>query len=138
MFKDNEAKLKAVFSSAKSPEEIYEKLLSLGKEQTPLAACFKKEEHLVKGCQSRLYLQTTYQEGFFYFATEADALISAGLGQTLVLLYGGLSGQEILTHKPHVLEEIGIIKNLSPSRSNGLASLDLKMRQEILQILMHL
>ncbi len=135
MFKDNETKLRNLFSPCQRPEDIYEKLLLLGKEQQLLPSSFKTQDHLVKGCQSKLYLHTVYKEGLFYFETESDALISSGLAQTLVLLYNGLEGKDILTHKPSILEELGIIRHLSPGRSNGLAALDLKMRQEVLQIM---
>ncbi|MCX6994523.1 MAG: SufE family protein [Chlamydiae bacterium] len=135
MFKENELYLHNLFAGCQTPEAIYEKLLSLGKEQPQLPSSFKTEDHLVKGCQARLYLRTIYKEGLFYFETEADAFISSGLAQTLTLLYRGLEGVEILTHKPTLLEDLGIIRNISPGRSNGLASLDLKIRQEVLQVI---
>lgn len=133
MFTENENKLRTLFAPCKTAEAIYETLLDLGKKQKPLDPASKTDEHLVKGCQSRLYLETTYQKGLFYFQTEADALISAGIAQTLVVLYTGLEGKEILLHKPDILIELGITRNLSISRSNGLASLDLKMRQDVLR-----
>lgn len=132
MYKENEEKLRALFTFCRSPEDIYKTLLDLGRGQKQLEACFKTEERLVKGCQSRLYLHTWASGDQFFFETEADALISSGLAMTLVLLYSGLTAQEILTFKPEILKELGIVQSISPSRSNGLASLEIKLKQDVI------
>lgn len=132
MYKENEEELRALFAHCHSPEDIYKTLLDLGRRQKQLDAHFKTDEYQVKGCQSKLYLHTSSSGDHFFFETEADALISSGLAMTLVLLYSGLTAKEILSHKPEILKELGIVQSLSPSRSNGLAGLEIKMKQDII------
>lgn len=132
MYKENKEKLRAHFAHCRSPEDIYKTLLDLGRRQKPLESPFKTEEHRVLGCQSKLYLHTWTSDDQFFFETEADALISSGLAMTLVLLYSGLTAKEILAHKPEILKELGIVQGLSLNRSNGLASLEIKMKQDVI------
>ncbi len=126
-FVANETRVKELFAQAKTPEAIYDLLLQLGRNQTPLS----DPQIAVSGCQSRMFLHVRKEHDLFYFATVADALISAGIGQLLCLLYSGLSAREILTHPPLVLKELGVMSSLSPSRSSGLASLWQTMMKEI-------
>jgi cysteine desulfuration protein SufE len=125
--------VKKLFASAASPEEKYQVLMDLGKRQVHLAPEDKTEENRVHGCQSITYLKATFENGKSYFHTESDALISAGLGQILTMVYSGESPEVILTCPPTYLEELGIHTSLSPGRANGLASIFTKMKQEALK-----
>ena len=131
-FEENEKKILNLFSASQTPEAIYEKILEIGKNQAPLLGKLKKQ---VPGCQSSLFLHTFVKGDLFYFETESDALISAGLGQLICLLYSGLSASEIVKNKPAVFEKIGLVKSLSPNRSNGLSSLELTLKQEVIKFL---
>ena len=86
----------------------------------------KVEENLVAGCQSVLYLECTSRGGALYFNADSDALISKGLAALLVYLYSGEPASSLFTHPPQFLQGLGL--QLSPARSNGLASLYAKMR----------
>jgi len=120
----------ALFSECRSATAKYEKIIELGKSAKPLAAHYKTEEARVRGCQSKMYLHTEYHDGKLFFKTEADALISQGLGVLLTAVYSGESPETILQCPPRHIEELELGKILSPSRTNGLASLYLRMKQE--------
>ena len=123
-------RLKQLFSGAATPEEKYQILVDLGKEQPRLLPEEKTEETRVHGCQSRTYLKTVYEDGRLYLYTDSDALISAGLGQLITLVYSGEPPEVILRCPPAYIEELGITASLSPGRANGLANILLRVRQE--------
>ena len=128
--------LKELFSSFLTADERYNKIIDLGKKQAFFDDANKTDANLVKGCQSKMYLHTYKKEGLIYFETDSDALISKGLGVLLTLVYSGEPAEAILKCPPDFLQEIGISTSLSPSRSNGLFSLHLKMKQEALKLYM--
>ncbi len=118
-----------------SADERYSLLMKMGKELPPLPDTEKNLEHLVKGCQSLLYLSVRRENGRIYFNASADALISAGLAALLIAVYSGETAETILKEPPHFLNELGIFASLSPSRSNGLSQIHLRMKQEALKAL---
>ena len=128
-----EEEVKKLFASAVSAEEKYQVLMDLGRRQVPLAPEDKTDENRVHGCQSITYLKATVENGKSYFQTESDALISAGLGQILTMVYSGEAPEVVLKCPPTYLEELGIHASLSPGRANGLASIFTKMKQEALK-----
>lgn len=128
--------LTSEFSGLQSNEEIYEKIIQYGKKLNGFKPEWKIEENQVKGCQSLMYLHTELKEGKLYFAAYSEALISAGLAALLIAFYNGITPEELLKTPPRFLEELRIATSLTPSRSNGLASLYLHMKKEALKCLM--
>ncbi len=127
--------LKHLFSSCRTREQKYEKIIEMGRQLPPLDPSLMTDAHRVKGCQSRMYLSVKYINGRVFFELGADALISAGLGSLLLHIYQGESPETILSCPPHLLEELQIHQHLSPSRSHGLSSLLLRMKQEALRLI---
>ena len=132
-FKSKHDKLKQIFSSCNSPEDCYKKIIQLGNALLPLDPSFKTEANRVQECQSALYLHTLYENEVMIFTAEADALISKGLAALLIAVYNHEAPVTIIKHPPTYLIEIGIPQSLSPSRSNGLSSLFLRMQQEAIK-----
>lgn len=128
--------LSQIFSSCKSKEEIYQKIIEWGKKLPSFETGWKVEKNLVPGCQSLMYLHAEYRERKIYFAASSDALISAGLAAILLEAYNGKSPEYILKTPPVFLDEWGIPASLTPGRANGLASLYLKMKQEAIRYLL--
>lgn len=127
--------VKELFSRCSTPEAKYEKIIALGKEQKSLSKAFKIPENLVAGCQSRTYLHTYMVDGVVFFETESDALISAGLAILLTKVYSGESPETVLKCAPTYLDEIGIGASLTPNRANGLYSLHLRMKQDVIKLM---
>lgn len=130
---EKQEQVKTAFSSCRSEEEKYQKIIILGRALPPLP--LKTAENLVKGCQSAMYLKSWIEEGKVYFAAESDALISAGLAAILIQVYAGETPEVILKCPPKYLEELGISASLTPSRANGLYSIHLRMKQDALKFL---
>ncbi len=131
--KDKTQEIVDSFSSLKTPEETYAYIMELGKRQDELSPSEKIQEHLVKGCQTQLYLIARIEDKRIYFKTYADALISSGLAQLLIWFYNGRTPEEVLKTPPSFLEELKIPGSLTPSRANGLYSIHLRMKQEALK-----
>lgn len=115
--------------NCRNTEEIYFCLIELGKQLPPFNPLWKIEENRVLGCQSLMYVHAENKENKVYFYAFSEALISAGLAWLLIDFYSGKSPQEILTTPPTFLDALNIPSLLSPSRSNGLASLHLHMKK---------
>lgn len=101
----------------------------------PFDPSWKKEENLVSGCQSILYLHSELHEGKIFFYADSDALISKGLAALLIEFYNNRPPEEVLQVEPTFIEELDLPSALTPSRVNGLSSLYLKMKQQALDFL---
>lgn len=121
------------FNKCTTAEAKYEKIIELGRSQKRLDESIKIDSNLVSGCQSRMYLHSYLNNDGIVFESESDALISAGLGVLLTKVYSGEKPETILKYPPDYLKKIGLESSLSPSRSNGLYSLYLRMKQEALK-----
>ena len=101
----------------------YTYLIELGNELEPIDAAYKVDQNLIRGCQSRVWLQQRLEGGILYFDAESDALIVKGLVALLMKVFSGRTPQEILDAEPYFIDEIGLKQHLSPTRSNGLMAM---------------
>jgi len=88
----------------------------------PLRADERIDANLVRGCVSRVWLATGMEEGRCRFRIDADSPLVRGLVSLVCGIYDGATPGEVADEEPIVLEELGILRNLSPTRQNGLAS----------------
>ena len=101
----------------------YEYLIDLGKNLEPYPESARTEDRLIKGCQSRVWLDSKFEDGKLYFAADSDAIITKGIISLLISVYSGRTPQEILSSDFSFIDKIGLKENLSPTRSNGLVSM---------------
>lgn len=101
----------------------YEYLIDLGKSLPIIEDADKVDGNLIKGCQSRVWLDATYKDGKLYFRADSDAIITKGIISLLVRVFSGRTPQEILDADIGFISEIGLNENLSPTRANGLLSM---------------
>ena len=111
------------FQSCLNWENKYEKLIQYGKQLKSLPDIDKSEDLKVKGCQSQVWIKADLRDGKVYFLGDSDALLVKGLVALVLQVYSEESPQDILSHEPTFLKEIGLDVGLSPSRSNGLYSM---------------
>ena len=107
----------------------YEYLIELGKNLDPYPEEKKTDEHLIKGCQSRVWLDAEVREGTLFFSADSDAIITKGIISLLISVYSGRTPAEIVADDFSFVEEIGLKENLSPTRANGLVSMISTIRQ---------
>lgn len=101
----------------------YEYIIELGKGLGAFPESAKTDDNLIKGCQSRVWLDHRIEDGKIYFVADSDAIITKGIISLLIRIYSGRTPKEILSSDFSVVEKIGLRENLSPTRANGLVSM---------------
>lgn len=101
----------------------YEYIIELGKKLDSFPENKKTDDRLIKGCQSRVWLDWEVKEGKLYFTADSDAIITKGIISLLISVYSGRSAEEIAGDDFSFLEKLGLKENLSPTRANGLESM---------------
>ena len=101
----------------------YEYLIELGKSLDAFPEGKKTEDRLIKGCQSRVWLDAEERDGRLYFTADSDAIITRGIIALLIDVYSGRTREEIAGDDFGFVAEIGLRENLSPTRANGLVSM---------------
>lgn len=104
-------------------EQKYEYIIDLGKELKGLPEEKKKEDILIKGCQSQVWLDAELRDGKIFFFADSDGILPKGIISLLVGVYSGHIAEEILDSDFDFISKIGLQEFLSPSRANGLASM---------------
>lgn len=110
----------------------YEHIIDLGKTLPSLSEEKKTEDRLIKGCQSRVWLDSSLQNGKVYFGADSDAIITKGLAALMVRVLNESSPDEILAAKLDFVDRIGLKDHLSPTRANGLVSMIKQMKLDAL------
>jgi cysteine desulfuration protein SufE len=108
--------------------ERYEYLIDLGRSLGPFDEKHKTPEYLIEGCQSKVWLYPSFENGIITFTAESDALITRGIVALLVRVFSGRTPAEIVDANIYFIEKIGLRENLSPTRSNGLLAMMKQMR----------
>jgi cysteine desulfuration protein SufE len=104
-------------------DDKYEYIIQLGKELPLIDSQYKKEENLIKGCQSRVWLHAEYRDGKLFFTADSDAIITKGLVSLIIKVLSGQTPKDIVEADVNFIDAIGLHSHLSPTRSNGLLSM---------------
>lgn len=104
-------------------QDRYEQIIESAKDLPRIDPALKVDGNLVSGCQSRVWLAAEEQGGKLHFTADSDALITKGLVALLVRVLNDRTPKEILETPITFVERIGLREHLSPTRSNGLASM---------------
>jgi cysteine desulfuration protein SufE len=108
--------------------EKYEYLIGMGNELNRLPDEKKNESNLIKGCQSRVWIDAEMNKGKVEFQADSDAIITKGIAALLIKVFSGKTPQEILDTEPYFIEQTDLKDNLSPTRANGLVSMVKKIK----------
>lgn len=106
----------------------YQQLIELGKDLPPIDEKKRTESYLIKGCQSKVWLNGELIDGKIYFTADSDAIITKGIVALLIKVLSGRTPKEIIDADLYFIDKIGLKENLSPTRSNGLVSMVKQMR----------
>jgi cysteine desulfuration protein SufE len=120
---ETEAEIVEAFSWFENWEEKYEYIIELGKKLPSLEEEYKKEENIIKGCQSTVWLVAEYRNGKVIYKADSDALIVKGLVSMLISVLSGHTPDEILEARLGFIKEIGMMAHLAQTRSNGLVAM---------------
>lgn len=108
--------------------EKYEYIIDLGKSLPLIDEQYKDEDHLIKGCQSQVWLHADEQKNAVEFTADSDAIITKGIIALLIRVLSGQKAEEIAQADLYFIDKIGLKEHLSPTRSNGLVSMVRQMK----------
>ena len=107
----------------------YAYIIDLGNSLPPIDGQYKTPEHLIEGCQSRVWLNAELSDdGKVGFTADSDAIIVKGIISMLIDVLSGHTPREILDADLYFIDRIGLKDHLSPTRSNGLLAMVKQMR----------
>jgi cysteine desulfuration protein SufE len=108
--------------------ERYQYLIDLGKQLPPFPEDLKTEAYRVTGCQSMVWLVPSGDADCMHFEATSDSAIVSGLIALVLRVYSDRPAHDIVDIEPTFIGTIGLAKHLSPTRSNGLASMLAKLK----------
>jgi cysteine desulfuration protein SufE len=103
--------------------ERYEYIIELGKNLPLIKDEFKTESNVIKGCQSKVWLQGEKNEDKIVFTADSDAILTKGIIAILIRTFSNQSASAILEADMDFIDAIGLKEHLSPTRANGLVSM---------------
>ena len=118
----------AEFSAFDDWMDKYNLLIEMGKDTPLIEAQYKTNNHLISGCQSRVWLHASLSDGKVFFTADSDAIITKGLVSLLIRVFSNQTPEAILAADLDFLDGIGLKEHLSPTRSNGLLSMVKQMK----------
>ncbi len=110
----------------------YAYIIDLGNALPAIDEKYKTPEHLIEGCQSRVWLNAEYRDGRVHYTADSDAIIVKGIISLLISVLNDHTPDEIINSDLHFIDEIGLSQHLSPTRSNGLVAMVKQMKLDAL------
>lgn len=106
----------------------YEYLIELSGSLPAIGEEHRNEQFLIRGCQSRVWVDAELRDGKIYFTADSDAVITKGIIALLIRVLSGRTPQEIVDSDLYFIDRIGLRENLSPTRANGLLAMIKQMK----------
>ncbi len=101
----------------------YEYIIELGKNLPLIKEEYKVDENLIKGCQSKVWLQGEKDNDKIVFTADSDAILTKGIIAILIRVFSNQTPKDIIDAEMDFIDEIGLKEHLSPTRANGLVSM---------------
>jgi cysteine desulfuration protein SufE len=108
--------------------EKYEYIIELGKSLPLIDPSLMDEDHLIRGCQSRVWLNAEEKDGIVLYTADSEAVITKGIIALLVRVLNQQPASEIAQAELHFIDAVGLSDHLSPTRANGLVSMIKQMK----------
>ena len=106
----------------------YEYLIELSGSLPAIGEEHRNEQFLIRGCQSRVWVDAELRDGKIYFTADSDAIITKGIIALLIRVLSGRTPLEIVDSDLYFIDLIGLRENLSPTRANGLLAMIKQMK----------
>ena len=101
----------------------YEYMIDLGKSLPIIDENLKTDDLIIKGCQSKVWLNATLENEKVIFTADSDAIITKGIIAILIRAFSNQKPADILSANTDFIDTIGLKEHLSPTRANGLVSM---------------
>ena len=120
---ENELEIIEEFSMFDDWMDKYEFIIEIGKDLPLIEEQFKVEDNLIKGCQSRVWVQADFKNDIIQLSADSDAIITKGIIALLIRVLNKQKPEDILKAKLSFIKDIGLQEHLSPTRANGLVGM---------------
>lgn len=130
--KEKQARLLEELSLFEDWTERYEYVIGLGKKLEALPDDARNPGHLIKGCQSQVWLDARLEDGRVYYQADSDSLITKGMIALFINVLNGEKADDILTADMGFIEKTGLREHLAPTRANALSLMAAQMKQRAL------
>lgn len=111
------------FSMFEDWEERYQYIIDLGKSLPLIEEQYKTDDHIIKGCQSKVWVHANLDNEKVVFTADSDAIITKGIIAILIRVFSNQHPKAIIDADTDFIEQIGLREHLSPTRANGLVSM---------------
>jgi len=111
------------FSFFEDWTQKYEYMIELSKTLDKMEESLKNDKNLIKGCQSKVWLNAEFNDGKINFQADSEAIITKGIIAILLMIFNNKTPGEIIKSDVSFIEKIGLKEHLSPNRANGLYSM---------------
>ncbi len=111
------------------PQERLAAVVDRARRSPALPDTERTHANRVRGCVSQAWIAAELRDGRCHFRSDADSPLVRGLLKLLCDFYSGATPAEVAATEPALLEELGLARNLSPTRLNGLRSVRAKIRE---------
>jgi cysteine desulfuration protein SufE len=112
--------------------ERYEYVIGLGKKLAPLPPEMQTADRLIKGCQSQVWLDASFEDGVMRYRADSDSLITKGMIALFVRVLDGETPDSVLQSDMGFVDETGLKEHLAPTRANALNLMATQMKQRAL------
>lgn len=103
-------------------------VMELGETLEPLEEEKRTEENIVKGCQSKVWLDAQLVDNKIQFKADSNTAITKGLVSILVRILSGRTPQEIIDADLFFVDKVGLNRFIGTQRSNGLGAMMKQMK----------
>jgi cysteine desulfuration protein SufE len=112
--------------------ERYEYVIGLGRKLPPMPETSMTPDHLIRGCQSQVWLDATFEDGRVHYHADSDSLITKGMIALFIRVLDGETPDAILTADLGFIDRTGLKEHLAPTRANALNLMATQMKQRAL------
>ena len=103
-------------------------IMELGDKLDAFPESERTEENIIKGCQSKVWLTTTFENDKIIFLADSNTDITKGLISLLIRVYSGRRPSEIINSDLYFIDKIEMGNIIGSQRSNGLAAMIKQMK----------
>lgn len=126
---EKQRRLVADYSLIDDPQERLAAVVDHARRRPALPETERTEASRVRGCVSLAWIVGERRDGRCFFRSDADSPLVRGLLVLLCDFYSDATPADVAATEPALLEELGLARNLSPTRLNGLRSVRAKIRE---------
>lgn len=106
----------------------YEYLIELGKSLPLIDEQYKNNDHIIKGCQSQVWLHAALNNNKIQYTADSDAILTKGLIALMIRVLNEQKPEDIVHTELSFIDKIGLKEHLSPTRANGLLAMVKQMK----------